>query len=403
MSLRHGVGECLSLMPVLPCTEDSMLHALRRGGHIGGGNATGAPLQDAQGRPHVPGFTAPEVRARIRTGRAGGGGRSAKKEAEGKASWVTYRPEIKVLDCTIRDGGLINGHLFEDEFVRAVYQASLAAGVDYMEMGYKASKRVYSRTTHGAWKFCDEDDLRRIVGDEPDPRMKLCAMADAERTDYREDILPKDQSVLGCIRVACYIHQIPTAVDMIKDAHDKGYETTANLMAVSVVHERELRDAVEVLAASPADAVYVVDSFGSLYSEQVRHLVRMYRRAVEGTGKDVGIHAHNNQQLAYANTIEAIMCGANRLDATIYGLGRGAGNCPMELLLGFLRNPKFDQRPLIECIENHLLPLSKRIDWGYSVPYMVTGQLNCHPRDAMDLRESQAKEEFLRFYDKMME
>ncbi|MEI7899248.1 MAG: nucleoid-structuring protein H-NS, partial [bacterium] len=261
----------------------------------------------------------------------------------------------------------------------------------------------YSRADHGAWKVCDEADLRRLVGDQPDPKVKLCVMADAERTDYHEDILPKEQSVLSCIRVACYIHQIPTAVDMIKDAHDKGYETTANIMAVSAVNEKELREALDVLAVTPVDVVNVVDSYGTLYSEQIHSLVRMYKRALEGTGKEVGIHAHNNQQLAYANTIEAIICGANRLDATIYGLGRGAGNCPMELLLGFLRNPKFDQRPLLECIVKHMLPLSRKIDWGYSIPYMITGQLNQHPREAMELRESNRKEDFVAFYDKMME
>ena len=326
-----------------------------------------------------------------------------KKDAEAKDSWVTYRPEIKVLDCTVRDGGLINEHMFEDELVHAVYRTCIAAGVDYMEMGYKAAKRLYSRAENGPWKFCDEADLRRIVGDEPNPAVKLSVMADAERTDYHTDILPKDQSVLSCIRVACYIHQIPTAVEMIKDAHDKGYETTANIMAVSVVHESELREAVELLAHTPVDVIYVVDSYGSLYSEQIRSLVRLYQRAIEGTGKQLGIHAHNNQQLAYANTIEAIIGGVNMLDATIYGLGRGAGNCPMELLLGFLRNPKFDQRPVIECIEKYMLPLSKKIDWGYSIPYMITGQLNQHPRDAMEVREGDRKEQFLAFYDKMME
>ena len=75
----------------------------------------------------------------------------------------------------------------------------------------------------------------------------------------------------------------------------------------------------------------------------------------------------------------------------------------MELLLGFLKNPKFEQRPLIECIQQHLLPLSKQIDWGYSIPYMISGQLNRHPREAMELREGPKKESLLEFYDKMME
>ncbi len=324
-------------------------------------------------------------------------------QATGAGGWLTYRPELKVLDCTIRDGGLINDHKFSDDFVRAVYDAALAAGVDYFECGYKGSKRLSKRDEFGPWKFCDEADLRRVFGDEPDPKMKLSVMADAERTDFHTDILPKSDSVLSMIRVACYIHQIPTAVEMIKDAHDKGYETTCNIMALSTIQEAELRAALKVLAATPVDYVYVVDSFGSLYSEQVRDYYRAFVHGLGDAGKKIGIHTHNNQQLAFSNSIEAIIHGVTLVDATVYGLGRGAGNCPMELLLGFLKNPKFDQRPLIECIQQHLLPLSKQIDWGYSIPYMISGQLNLHPRDAMELREGPRKEEFLAFYDKMME
>jgi 4-hydroxy 2-oxovalerate aldolase len=319
-----------------------------------------------------------------------------------KDQWITFRPELKVLDCTVRDGGLMNAHQFTDEFVKAVYDACVAAGVDYMELGYKGSKRLYSPTENGKWKFCDEEDMRRIVGDNPTD-LKLCAMADVGRTDYQTDILPKDQSVLDVIRVACYIHQIPGALDMIKDAHDKGYETTLNIMAISTVQEHELRTALDEVAKSPVDVIYVVDSNGALYSEQVNGLVKMYAEALAGTKKEVGIHTHNNQQLAYANTIEAIIAGAKRLDATINGLGRGAGNCPMELLLGFLKNPKFKLRPVLEVIKSHFVPLSKQMAWGYNLQYMVTGLLNQHPREAIEWLEGPKSDDFLAFYDYMME
>ncbi|MEI6971188.1 MAG: nucleoid-structuring protein H-NS, partial [bacterium] len=120
-------------------------------------------------------------------------------------------------------------------------------------------------------------------------------------------------------------------------------------------------------------------------------------------GKDVGFHAHNNRQLAFANTIEALIAGANRLDATIFGLGRGAGNCPLELLLGFLHNPKFHLRPILECCQNVMLPLSKKMDWGYSIPYAITGQMNLHPRAAMDLRAGKTPDDYVAFYDRMVE
>ncbi len=160
------------------------------------------------------------------------------------APWITYRPELKVLDCTVRDGGLINDHKFDDAFVRAVYQACVDAGIDYMEVGYKSSKKIAARDQFGAWKFCDEDDLRRIVGDNA-TSLKLTVMADAGKCDWHTDILPKSHSVLDMIRVAFYVHQTAEAVDMIKDAADKGYEVSANLMAVSRASEVEVAQSLE--------------------------------------------------------------------------------------------------------------------------------------------------------------
>jgi len=316
--------------------------------------------------------------------------------------WVTFRPDIRVLDCTIRDGGLMNDHQFDERVVAAVYRACEEAGIDYMEIGYKASKRIYAPSKFGPWKYCDEDTIRRVVGEGP-KTVKLCAMADAERTDYREDILPKTQSVLDVIRVATYIHQIPTAIEMIKDAKEKGYETTVNLMAVSTVQESQLDAALEVLASTDVDTIYLVDSFGTLYSEQIRYLTEKYLRYAKPAGKEVGIHTHDNQQLAFANTIEALIVGANRLDASFAGLGRGAGNCRMELLLGFLHNPKFHIRPLLQCIQEHIEPMRAKLRWGFDIPYMITGQLNRHPREAMEHMEGDGWKDIVAFYDRTVE
>jgi 4-hydroxy 2-oxovalerate aldolase len=225
-------------------------------------------------------------------------------------------------------------------------------------------------------------------------------MADAGKCDWRTDILPKDKSVVDMVRVACYVTQIPEAVDMIKDAHDKGYEVSCNLMAVSTVLERDLEQALETLAQTPADVIVVVDSNGALYPEQVEILVKQYLAAVEGTGKQVGIHTHNNLQLAFANTIEAIIHGANRIDASMAGLGRGAGNCPMELLLSFLRNPKFRLRPVLRLLQEQFVPLRQQMEWGPSVPYNITGQLNQHPRAAIAVRAGPEKDNYVEFYDR---
>jgi len=319
--------------------------------------------------------------------------------------YLSFRPEIKVLDCTIRDGGLMNNHHFDDKIVKVIYETCVAAGIDYMELGYKASRKAIKTGEHGCWKYCVEDDLRRIVGDNR-TKLKLCVMADAERCDYHDDIPKKSESVIDMIRVATYIHQIPAALDMVKDAHDKGYETTLNLMAASTIPDNELDEGLEMMAESEVKAIYVVDSFGALYSEQVHHLVKKYLSFCKSAGKEVGVHMHNNMQLAFANTIEGIIGGANYLDATMAGLGRGAGNCQMELLLGFLKNPKFNLRPVLDCVQNHIEPMRAKLLWGYDLPYLLTGMLNQHPRTAIKFKEAELtgkKGDILEFYDVVKE
>ena len=326
----------------------------------------------------------------------------ANKDQSPTGKWLSYRPEIKVIDATIRDGGLMNDHKFDDAVVQGVYDACVAAGIDYMEIGYRNSKSQFPPGENGPWKHSSEEDIRRIVGDN-DTDLKLAVMADAEKSDYKEDILPKSESVVDMIRVATYIHQMPLALEMIKDAHDKGYETTLNLMAVSTVAESEVDEALRMLADSEVDAAYVVDSFGSLYSEQIDALVKKFLSYMQPAGKQVGVHTHNNRQLAFANTIEGVIKGANMLDASMAGLGRGAGNCQMELLLSFLHNPKFRLRPILECVEKHVEPMRKELMWGFDYPYMITGILNQHPRSGMAFNAAKNPGSIVDFYDQMEE
>lgn len=317
-----------------------------------------------------------------------------------KGSMLSVREDLRVLDCTIRDGGLVNNFHFTDAFVRGVYEACVAAGVDYIEIGKNNSPTLMSTEEYGVWNFSREEDIRRIVGDN-DTNTKIAVMSDIGRT-VKDELLPKSESVVDMIRIATYIHQVPEAIELIEDAHAKGYETTVNIMAISKSFEGELDQVLETLSQTPVDVIYIADSFGSFYPEQIQRLTEKYLAFAEKTGKKVGIHAHNNLQLAYANTIEAMMYGTSYLDATISGLGRGAGNCPMELLVGFLKNPRYRLLPLLKFIEEEIVPLEKELDWGYSIPYMITGQLNEHPRSAMKARES-GDTNYVNFYDSLMD
>jgi 4-hydroxy 2-oxovalerate aldolase len=314
-----------------------------------------------------------------------------------------FRPQIKVIDCTIRDGGLMNKSKFSLELVRSVYKAVCNAGVDVVELGYRNSKEMFSVDEYGPWRFCDEEDLLRVVDGIKSDKTKIAIMQDAHKA-VAEDVLPKEKSAADVIRVATYVKDIDKAIKLANNATDKGYEATINIMSISVAIDRELDEALQQIEEeTKISACYIVDSFGALYSEDIDFYVDKFKKHLKN--KEIGIHCHNHQQLAFANTIAGIIRGANYLDGTLYGLGRAAGNCPLELLLSFLKNPKFDIRPLLEVISKDIIPLSKDIRWGYAIPYMITGILNIHPEVAMTLltkaEGSPEKSDYLKFYEKL--
>lgn len=197
--------------------------------------------------------------------------------AQRKGNLMGVRRDVKVLDATIRDGGLCNNFRFTDEFVTELYKTNIKSGVDYMEFGYKASRDLFNEADFGKWKFCKEEDIRAIVGENISD-MKIAVMADVGRCDYKTDFLPKSESVIDMVRVACYIHQIPAAVEMIEYFHELGYETTCNIMAISQANTNQLEEALAMLGESSVDVIYLVDSYGSLYPENASDLAKTYLR-----------------------------------------------------------------------------------------------------------------------------
>lgn len=193
---------------------------------------------------------------------------------EKNGDMLTVREDLKVFDCTIRDGGLVNNYHFTDEFVKAHYEMCVASGVDYMEIGKNVSPTVMDPKEYGKWNFCLENDIRSVVGDN-NTNLKIATMADVGRT-LKEEIPPASESVVDMIRVATYIHQIPEALELIEDFHAKGYETTCNIMAISKSFDDELDRVLDQVCASNVDIIYIADSFGSFYPEQIKKLTEKY-------------------------------------------------------------------------------------------------------------------------------
>lgn len=288
------------------------------------------------------------------------------------------RHDVRVLDCTIRDGGCCNAWQFSHELVGRTFDALLASGVDVMEIGYWTAPGVYDPSVMGPWRFCREDDLSRVVRASP---MKLAVMADMGRI-RKEDLIPAAESAIDVLRVATYAKDVPEAVELLHHAKELGYETFCNVMAVTTCTPQEVDGFLAVLAESAVENVAVVDSFGAMYPHHLRYLVRKYKNWLRPDQR-VGVHLHNNQETAFANTISAIDEGAAFVDATIFGMGRGAGNCPLELLLMYLDDPRHDVRPILE-LSDDFAALRESLAWGYHVPYAVTGWLNLHPNAAIE-------------------
>jgi 4-hydroxy 2-oxovalerate aldolase len=302
----------------------------------------------------------------------------------------------KIVDCTIRDGGLVNNWDFSVEFVKDMYRGLSEAGVEYMEIGYKNSEKLLKGGDSGPWRFLNENFMREVITQKTET--KLSALVDIGRVD-ENDILPREQSLLDLIRVACYVKDLDKGLELVQKFHDMGYETSLNIMALSHVMENELNEAFEELTKSPVDMVYIVDSYGSMDFKDIDYLVSKFQRQLPE--KELGTHMHNNMQLAFSNTVLAASKGVTYLDSSVYGMGRAAGNCTTELLVGYLKNPRYDVRPVLEIIQKHMLQMREKWEWGYLIPYMISGSLDEHPRVAMAHLSSPEKDNLVDFYDKL--
>lgn len=313
------------------------------------------------------------------------------------------RPRLRIVDCTLRDGGLMNRSNFSLACAQAVYRAAGQAGVQILELGYRNSRNLFDPAKYGPLRFCDDGLISQVIGDARFPGTRIAVMMDAHKSEAG-DLKPKAQSPVDLVRIATYVEDLDRAIRLENDARGKGYETTINVMALSTVENRVLDACIARLAAETRiSAGYIVDSFGNLDPDAIGRYVARFKAGLPGV--EIGIHAHNNLQLALANTLEGRRLGATYLDGTLYGLGRGAGNCNLELLIGCLQDPDYDVRPLLDVIAAHILPLRKDITWGYTVPYLVTGLLNRHQDEGTDLLalpdQDPSKYAFRAFYDRM--
>jgi len=304
----------------------------------------------------------------------------------------------RVLDCSLRDGGFVNGWRFEPRLARRLVRQVDRAGVDYIEVGYRTSAGVFEEGQFGPFRFIT-DRLVEDLAEQAEAR--ICVMAELGRVRL-EEIPPKSASRVDVYRVALFWKQLREALPFCAALKERGYEVYLNLVQVSTLSSEHVSEALELLREASVDGVYVVDTFGAMDPEAVASLISRYVAALPG--KRIGLHAHNNRQLAYANALVAIERGATLIDGTVLGIGRAAGNCPLELLLTTPRQASrsTDVRPLLDLVEDDILPLQRKHPWGYHLPYFMTATTNQHHKFVMPPR-ALAQRRFDQQWDALLE
>lgn len=290
----------------------------------------------------------------------------------------------EILDCTIRDGGYANNWNFDKKIVREIYRTISRAGVDFIELGFKNNEK---KEKVGPWFDVSEELLNETISGISGIPVALMINYDKAGT---KNIPPKDKSLVKMYRVACNNDKTLEAINFCEDIKEKGYIVSIQLMGIINSSQANLEALIKPLAESCLDYIYFADSYGSLFPQTIAR----YASILKSTGKKIGFHAHNSLQLAFANTLEALNNGVDIVDATIFGMGRGAGNLPLETLIAYfektLNNKKYNTIPILHLIDRYFTQMHKDSQWGYSLPYMLSGILEIHPnyaKEMIDYRE----------------
>lgn len=285
-----------------------------------------------------------------------------------------------LLDCTLRDGGYYTNWDFKSDAVDAYIQAMNALPIDYLELGYRNKP---SKEYLGKFGYCPISVLKKI---RQTCTKKLDVMLNEKSTKPEElDLLLKPiVGLVDMIRIAIDPKNFDRAVVLAKAVKSMGFEVGFNVMYMSKwsTEYPEFLKKLTVLNGW-CDLFCMVDSFGGVTPEDV---TRIYKEVREYTDVPVGFHGHNNLQLGLINTITAMNLGVDYVDATILGMGRGAGNLNMELLLTYLNahdGLKVDFNVLGDVV-SVFTPLLKKHQWGTNLPYMLAGANRIPQKEVMD-------------------
>ena len=289
---------------------------------------------------------------------------------------------VKILDCTLRDGGYYNNWDFSFDLVGAYLEAVALSGIDYVELGLRDfPKNFYC----GPFAYTTERLLNRLsLPSGPEYGVMINAgsiIAESGSVQDNVDRLfcDKKASKLSLVRVACHFHEVVVGAEIASILKRKGYLVGLNLMQAEGRKSAEIEDSIStILEYESVDVLYFADSFGRMRSDEVERITLEIKK---NWSSPIGIHTHNNMGHAISNTLCAKKTGVSWHDCTITGMGRGAGNAESELLVGeFVNdNKKYDANPLLKLAVEYFDDMKKELGWGMNSVYYLGAVNAIHP------------------------
>lgn len=304
---------------------------------------------------------------------------------------------VKLIDCTLRDGGYYNDWDFSQELIEAYLRAMDAISADYVELGFRSFD---AKGFKGGCAYTTDSFIHQL---NVPAGLKLGVMVNGSEIVKHKDgpigalgqlFAPASQSPVTLVRIACHLHEFEAALPGCAWLKEQGYLVGINLMQIADRSEEEIEQIADLASGYDLDALYFADSMGSMTPDDTSKIIEILRRKWSGP---IGIHTHDNMGNALANSMRAIRDGATWIDGTVTGMGRGPGNVKTEYLAIELephRNAKVNITPLLTVIRKYFHPMQQHYGWGTNTFYFLAGKYGIHPTYVQEmLNDSRYSEE----------
>lgn len=286
----------------------------------------------------------------------------------------------QLLDCTLRDGGYLNDWAFGHDAMVNIFNRLVSAGVDVIEVGFLDARRPFDINRS---IMPDTASARKIYGELDKGNALVVGMIDYGTCGI-ERLEPASESFLDGIRVIFKKQVMRQAIAFCAQVKALGYKVFTQAVSITSYTDEELLELVGLVNEFKPYAMSMVDTYGLLHQDNLMHVFEILNSNLD---RDIalGYHGHNNFQMGYANCIKMLSQRADRallVDATLYGMGKSAGNTPIELIAMHMNEclgKHYDISQMLESIEIDIMEIYKKVQWGYNLFYYVAALNKCHP------------------------